>query len=140
MGASRKCPDMLGGRMERVRPPEHKPTQRGLGHSGVAGERAARGLGVPGPGGPPSCHRQRLLKDSARTKAQRPPQAPPLPHPPHGGGQGGSSESWRPTRPADAHLAARRCLLGDLRVSRPPDTGNAGTTLRVQGGLSPGYA
>lgn len=53
MGASRKCPDMLGGRCG-----ERKPTHPGLGRAGAAAELGARRTA--------SCHRRRLLKGWAR--------------------------------------------------------------------------
>lgn len=69
MGVSRKCPDMLGGRMKGVRPPkppEYQLIQRGFGRS----ERGARELGARGRGGPLSCHRWQLLKGPARWKGE----------------------------------------------------------------------
>lgn len=138
MGASRKCPDMLGGRMERVWPPEHKPTQRGLDRSGAAGERGARTRG--------SATRQtaelsplaafkglRALGGTAAASSSS--SSPPSPQ-----RRTGREPGERGTITADVRncLVARRALPGNLRGSRPPETPQRSRELG--GALSPDCA
>lgn len=105
MGASRKCPDMVGGRMERA---------------AKRGDTGARGPRPPVRRAPPAA-----FKGLGALGAPRPPPAPPLPAPSSSGAEGAEPES-----PGHRHRSARTGLTrsaGGLRCSglraleiRPP--------------------